>query len=178
MNNQQNKYFEISFSQKHSPDLRIKWNVDAFISQNCTTGFIVQHMNIRNNISSVKSDDYWESWHIKEGILENRRTDYDDNWSPIPSYFILACEEEIAKSSDGIITYSSQVYWIPGNSTEYRKIKTWKPVNGSPAVDLPMTYTFNYDLSEFFICNRFFEWNYKEELSKIKDSDKTAIHNQ
>ena len=121
-------------------------------------------MNIKSNVSSVHSNDYWECWHVKEGALEDRTADYDDNWSPIPSYFVSLCKNEILESSNGKIIYSSQVYWVPGKSIEYKDIETWKPISRSPAGDLPMTYDFNYDMSKYFICNRFYEWNYKEEL--------------
>ena len=163
--------YAVVLPRRHDPDLYIKWNINAFISGEYTTGFIVQHMSIRSNVSSLKDEDYWECWHIKDGILENQRGDYDDKWSPIFPAFIECCEKEILSSPDGIVRYSAQVYWIPDFSDEYKIINQWKPIMGGPAGDLPMVYQIDCDVNKFYRCTRFYEWNYKNELAKIKRGD-------
>ncbi|MBE5927156.1 MAG: hypothetical protein E7270_09370 [Lachnospiraceae bacterium] len=172
MNNMNNKskYFDV-VPNKDDIDLKIKWNEKSFVDTNNDTGYIVQHMIIKSNISAVKNDDYWECWHIENGSLENQTNKFDDNWSPIPSCFILMCEDEINASPDGLVNYSAEIYWIPNNSTEYAVVKNWKPVKSSPAGELPMTYQFDYDVDKYFVCNRFYEWNYKEELLKMKEGE-------
>ena len=170
MINNKNKYFDI-VSNKDDIDLKIKWNEKSFIDTNNDTGYIVQHMIIESNVSAVKNDDYWECWHIENGNLENQTNNFDDNWSPIPCFFVLMCEDEINVSSDGIVIYSAQVYWIPNTVVEYTTVKSWKPEKGSPAGDLPMTYQFDCDVEKYFACNRFYKWNYKEALLKMKGSE-------
>lgn len=66
-NNDFQKY-GIVLPNKHDSDLYIKWNVDSFVSTGCSTGYIVQHMSIKSNVSSLKNDDYWECWLIKDGV--------------------------------------------------------------------------------------------------------------
>ena len=170
MINNINKYFDI-VANKDAIDLKIKWNEKAFITNNIDTGYIVQHVIIESNVASVKNDDYWECWHVKNGNLEHRTNKFDDNWSPIPSFLVLMCEDEINDSSDGLVKYSAQVYWIPNTAVEYNLVKIWKPVKGSPAGDLPMAYQFNCDVDKYFVFHRSYEWNYKNKLMKIKGGE-------
>lgn len=175
MINNKNKYFDI-VSNKADIDLKIKWNVQSFVVDGNDTGFIVQHITVKSSISSVQNNDYWECWHIKNGILENCTNDFDDNWSPIYPPFIPLCEDEIKASPDGLVRYFAQVFWFPSATSKYHLVKQWEPIKNStsPAGDLPMTYHFNCDVDKYFVCNRFYEWNYKEVLSNMKGGERNC----
>lgn len=157
-------YYNI-ISAKNDIDLKIKWIPSTFVSDQCLTGFIVQHMTITSNISCVKNADYWERWSIKDGVLETCQYNYDDNWNPIPSYMIADFKDEIQKSPDGIVKFFAEVFWVPSNSGEYKLIELWKPAAVSNAGELSSTLRLDYDLTDYYICNRSCRWNYKEILN-------------
>ena len=148
-------------------DHKIKWNVFNIAKEKSATGYILQHIRITSNISTTKSDDYWEAWSVKNGQVEDSGFSYDDNWSPLPSFCVAECEEEILNSLDGVIQYESDVFWIPHTSYIYDEIHTWKPVVGSSAGELPTVKEIQYDLQDFYVCSRHYQWNYKLLLQTI-----------
>lgn len=160
-------YYEVLDSNSKT-DYWIKWNTTYFAPQK--TGFIIQHMNIESHIDCVQDANYWESWEVVDGKIVPENKDYDDNWSPIPELFISSVIDDISESADGLITYSAKVYFVPVDSSKYELIRNWKVVNGSPAYELKMTYIFDEDVDDYYLCSRRYEWNYKE-LSLISDEN-------
>lgn len=148
-------------------NITIKWNVRNIAGNDSAEGFILQHMNIESNISSVPNSDYWEAWQVVDGYIDRKDYAYDDNWNPLPSYLVDCCRDEINASLDGIVRYSAEVFWIPRQSKAYNEIIQWSPASGSLAGDLPTAMILNQDVKDFLVCKRRHEWNYKQILGKI-----------
>jgi len=149
---------------KSKTDLWIKWNTGAICMGQ--SGFIIQHVSIKSHIDSVRDNDYWESWEITDGRIHQEDIKFDDEWSPIPDVFIPCCREEIEKSPDGIISYSSCVYFVPIDSVVHEEISKWMVDRNSPANELPMTYNFKTNVDDYYICSREYVWHYKELLQE------------
>lgn len=147
-------------------DYKIKWNIPNIAKDDLATGFVLQHMRIKSNISATKSEEYWEAWPVHNGQIEDAENSYDDNWSPIPSYLVTECRMAIQSSIDGLICYESDVYWIPIGSEAYEEISLWKSVAGSPAGDLHTSKEFLHAKKEFYVCSRCYRWDYKQILHK------------
>lgn len=158
-------YYRV-ISCKDDVDHKIKWNVISIAKEKFATGFVLQHMRIKSNILSVKNEEYWEAWSVRNGQIEDDDNSYDDNWSPIPSYFILECRSAIQSSKDGLICYDSEVYWIPKGTVAYNEVSLWNCTTCSPAGELPTSKEISHDVKDFYVCSRHYHWNYKLLLQK------------
>lgn len=163
-------YYKV-ISCKDDVDHKIKWNILDISGDKFATGFVIQHMKIKSNISTTKNEEYWEAWAVNNGQIDGSDDLYDDNWSPIPSYLVSECRTEIQDSKDGTVCYESDVYWIPSGSEVYEEISLWKSVDGSPAGDLATSKEFLHIRDAFYICSRHHQWNYKEILQKLTKSE-------
>ena len=161
------KYLTAVSSPETYIDFKIKWNISAISGEKSQTGFIIQHMHIDSHIDCVPGCDYWEAWHVTNGPIEQDNGSYDDNWSPLPSFLIEDFRDEI-NASDGIIKYCSEVYWIPQDSDIYAVVSTWQREVVGHAGNLRMTHQFSCDVEQYFVCNRYHEWNYKKYLKSEK----------
>ena len=167
MNTTTNNPFYTETTKSDATDIQIKWNVIAIAGNSIATGYILQHMHIRSHISCVSEDDYWEAWPVLEGCINRKNYKYDDNWSPIPACLVAYFAEEINASSDGIIQYHSEVFWIPERTEAYEEVSQWKPVDGSGAGDLPTARVLDQDVREYFVCRRQHIWDYKQILEEV-----------
>lgn len=168
-------YFEL-LSADNPIDHLIRWNVNECAKHDNANGFIIQHMHILSHISVVKDSDYWEAWSVQNGKIDGNEYGYDDKWSPLPDYLVPECCDEIAESKDGIVIYSSEVYWIPKESRERSLVDRWTPQLHSPANELRMCYKFDCDV-EYLICKRDYSWNYKSILEELDNVRKRVNHN-
>lgn len=148
-------------------DQKIKWNIFNITKEAFATGYILQHMRINSNISAIHNDDYWEAWSVQHGQVDNDGFSYDDNWSPIPYCLMIGFEDEILNSPNGLIQYESDVFWIPSSSCIYSEISSWQPVAGSSAGELPTVKEIHYDVQDYYVCSRNYQWNYKSLLQSI-----------
>ena len=144
----------------------IKWNISTIANEDNATGFVLQNMHIRSNISGIKTEEYWEAWAVQNGKIDGAEYTYDDNWSPIPSYFIVECRTAIQSLKDGLICYDSNVYWIPYGTATYDEIMGWNSEICSPAGELRTSKEILHDLKNFYVCSRHYQWNYKLLLHK------------
>lgn len=147
-------------------DHKIKWNISTIANEDHATGFVLQNMHIKSNISAIKTEEYWEAWPVHNGKIDGAENTYDDNWSPIPSYFILECKSAIQSSKDGIICYDSNVYWIPNGTAVYDEVMRWSSATCSPAGELQTSKEISHDMKDFYVCSRHYQWNYKLLLQK------------
>lgn len=161
------RYYTVRKLRNREFDLIINWNIPAIAKGENKTGFIIQHMRIESHIDCVQNNDYWEAWYVIDGNIEKSSVRYDDSWSPIPSFWITECEDEI-KSSDGLVIYRSKVYWIPKDSEVYNIVDQWQPDLQSPAQELKMTYHFDCDVDAYFVCERNYTWQYKNILKALR----------
>lgn len=159
-------------------DLRILWLPEEICKGRESSGYIVQHMHIESQVPSIKNDDYWECWKVISLSLSDSRGgySYDDSWCPLPAYMAHCFLDEISNSKSGTVVYYSEVYFIPKCSLEYEEVEKWKPVQGSPANELPMTYHFNCKVSSYYLCDRYKRWDYKKllQINEEVESDNHA----
>ena len=83
---------------------------------------------------------------MQNGKIDGNEYGYDDKWSPLPDYLVPECRDEIDESKDGIVIYSSEVYWIPKESREWALIDRWPVQSCSPAHELRVCYKFDCDV--------------------------------
>lgn len=158
-------------------DLYVKWNVSKIAGHKDASGIILQRMNMNSHISCLRSISYWEMWEVVDGKVVGNECEYDDKWSSFPSFLIRDYEDEIAKSSDGVVKFTSKVYWIPLECDAYKEIIKWDVCVVPEASELKSSFTLTSNVDQYYVCDRSYEWNCKDILHRIKGGDNLAIHN-
>lgn len=159
-------YYEI-VSCVDSLDLYVKWNVSQIAGHKDANSIILQRMNMNSHISCLRSVSYWEMWEVVDGKLLGDEYGYDDKWSALPSYLIWDYEDEIAQSSDGVVKFTSEVYWIPLKCDAYKEIIKWDVGTVPEASELKSSVTLTSNVHQYYVCNRSYEWNYKNILHQM-----------
>lgn len=64
-------------------ELAIKWNVREISNDIHANGFIVQHMSINSSHKFIPSNNYYEAWLVKDGIIssDDKTSLWDDKWA-------------------------------------------------------------------------------------------------
>lgn len=159
-------YYEI-VSCADSLDLCVKWNVSQIAGHKDASGVILQHMNMDSHISCLRSTSYWEMWEVIHGKVMGNEYGYDDNWSALPSSLVGYYEDEILHSSDGVVKFTSKVYWIPLGCAAYKEIIKWDVGVVREASELKSSVTLFSNVDQYYVCDRFYEWNYKDILYQM-----------
>lgn len=158
----QKRYYKIIREDNDKPYayylLKILWNVDNIINDNCKNGYIVQKVNITNTTKIKGLDDieYYEAWKVINGKVENiDNYDYDDIFMWYDSFTMDMCLEH-SKGKKGEISYYCEVFWVSENNILYEEVNLWK--KGIPlARDLKsiLASEFKYDLGTPIFCRKF-----------------------
>lgn len=169
-------YYE-TVSCADSLDLCIKWNVSQIAGHKDASGIILQRMDMNSHIPCLRSILYWEIWEVVDGNVLGNEYGYDDKWSALPSLLICDYEDEIGQSSDGVVKFTSKVYWIPLGCNAYKEIIKWDVGAVSEASELKSSVILASNVDQYYVCDRSYEWNYKDILHRLKGGDNFAIHN-
>lgn len=166
MGNYMTNYYEIvSFGD--CLDLCVKWNVSQIAGHKDASGIILQHMNMDSHISCLRSISYWEMWEVVDGKVLGNEYRYDDNWSALPSSLVGYCEDDIVQSSDGVVKFTSKVYWIPFGCDVYKEIIKWGVGVVPEASELKSSVTLASNVNQYYVCDRSYEWDYKDILTQM-----------
>lgn len=166
MGNYMTNYYEIvSFGD--CLDLCVKWNVSQIAGHKDASGIILQHMNMDSHISCLRSISYWEMWEVVDGKVLGNEYRYDDNWSALPSSLVGDFEDEIVQSSDGVVKFTSKVYWIPLGCGSYKEIIKWDVGVVPEASELKSSVTLASNVDQYYVCDRSYEWDYKDILYQM-----------
>lgn len=120
---------DANYSQK------IKWNVEKIAGYKDATGFIVQRVELNDEIGIIHNYNgpYFEAWDVSDG--HTKYDDFDDNFQNG-----MGCVTDIVMENSiglkGKIEYHAQVYWVDKHSRIYDDVKQWKPTV-SMADELP-----------------------------------------
>lgn len=166
MGNYMTNYYEI-VSLGDSLDLCVKWNVFQIVGHKDASGIILQRMNMDSHISCLRSTSYWEMWEVIHGKVMGNEYGYDDNWSALPSSIVGYYEDEIVQSSDGVVKFTSKVYWIPLGCDAYKEIIKWDVGVVPEASELKSSVTLASNVDQYYVCDRSYEWNYKDILYQM-----------
>lgn len=166
MGNYMTNYYEV-VSCVDRLDLCIKWNVPQIAGYKDASGIILQRMNMDSHISCLRSVSYWEMWEVVDGKVLGDEYGYDDKWSALPPSLIRDYEDEIAQSSDGAVKFTSEVYWIPLKCGAYKEIIKWDVGAVPEASELKSSVTLTSNVDQYYVCNRSYEWNYKNILHQM-----------
>lgn len=166
LNDYMTNYHEI-VSCADNLDLYVKWNVSEIAGSIKASGIILQHMNMDSHISCLRSISYWEMWEVVDGKVLGNEYGYDDKWSSLPSFLICDYEDEIAQSSDGVVKFTSKVYWIPLECDAYKEIIKWDVGVVPEASELKSSVTLASNVDQYYVCDRSYEWDYKDILNQM-----------
>lgn len=170
MGNYMTDYYEI-VPCVDSLDLHIKWNVSQIAGYENASGIILQHMNMSSHISCLRSISYWEMWEVVDGKVLGNEYGYDDKWSSLPSFLVYNCEDDIVQSSDGIVKFTSKVYWIPFECDAYKEIIKWDVGAVSEASELKSSFRLTSNVEQYYVFDRAYIWNYKDILHQLRNEE-------
>lgn len=159
-------YYEI-VSCVDSLDLYVKWNVSQIAGYKDASGIILQRMNMDSHISCLRSVSYWEMWEVVDGKVLGDEYGYDDKWSALPPSLIWDYEDEIAQSSDGVVKFASEIYWIPLKCGAYKEIIKWDVGAVPEASELKSSVILASNVDQYYVCDRSYEWDYKDILNQM-----------
>lgn len=134
--------------------LYVKWNVSRIAGHKDASGIILQCMNMNSHISCLRSISYWEMWEVVDGKVVGNECGYDDKWSLLPPFLFRDYEDEILQSSDGVVKFTSKVYWIPLGCDAYKEIIKWDIGVVPEASELKSSVTLATKGEEYSCCEQ------------------------
>lgn len=132
--------------------LPIKWNIKEISNQINACGFIVQHMNVDSSNKCIPSNDYFEAWLVKDGVVsgDDKNQYWDDVWTAPYSYV----ETDIGEMC---VLFSSKVYWVPIDSDEFNHVMKWRRDAVVESGGLRSAKSIDWNIENYFVCERHYE---------------------
>ncbi len=109
-------------------------------------------MNIDSSDKSIPSNNYFEAWLVKDGVVsdDDKNQYWDDVWIAPYSYV----EKDVGEMC---VLFSSKVYWIPIDSDEFNHVMKWHRDAVVESGGLRSAKNIDWNIENYFLCERHYE---------------------